>query len=305
MLLRCLVALAIVGSAAARDLAFSADVNVVMLYATVLDPKGRTIKDLTKEDFTLEEDGKAQTIRYFSREFNAPLTIGLLVDTCQQPRTLPLEKAASYPFLDNVLSASDKAFVLDLGRGVYLVQDFTASREKLRAAIAGLELNASHGGGGCRILQAIQQASEIMKPENGRKAFILLSSGMDHGSKISPITAIEFAQRKDVMIYAIPFQPRLVPSYLPVTRAWGSMYEKRGREVLQRLARETGGGYSPITEDQPIEKIYAQIEEELRSQYVIGYVPDQANPSRAYRKLRVAVKNRDAIIRSREGYYPK
>jgi VWFA-related protein len=305
MLLRCLLGLAIAVNATGQDSTFSADVNVVTVYATVLDPKGRTVRDLTKEDFTIEEDGKPQTIRYFSREFSAPVTIGLLVDTCQQPRTLPLEKAASYPFLDNVLSATDKAFVLDLGRGIYLVQDFTNSREKLRAAINSLELNALHGGGGCRILQAIQQASDMMRPESGRKAFILLSSGMDHGSKISPVTAIEFAQRGDVMIYAIPFQPRLVPRYLPVTRAWGSMYEKRGIEVLQRLARETGGGYFPISPDQPLEKIYAQIEEELRSQYVIGYIPDQAKPNHGYRSLHLAVQNRDLTIHSREGYYPK
>jgi VWFA-related protein len=304
MRLRCLLAFTAVYVAAAQDANFSANANVVMIYATVLDPKGRTIRSLAKDDFTFEEDGTPQTIRYFSREFNAPIAIGLLVDTCQQPRTLPLEKTASYAFLDRVLGSSDKAFVLDLGNR-NLVQNFTNSHEKIESAIASLKLNFYQGGGGCRILQGVQQASEMLKPESSRKAIILLSSGMDHKGKVSLTTSIEFAQRGDAMIQSIPFQPQLVPWYLPVTRSEGAWFEKGGRETLQRLSRETGGGYFPVTKDQPIEKIYARIEEELRAQYAIGYIPDQANPNLGYRKLHLTVKNPDFTVHSRDGYYPK
>jgi VWFA-related protein len=304
MRLRWLVACALATSAAAQDSTFSADVNLVNVYATVLDPNGRTIRDLSKEDFGIEEDGKPQTIRYFSKEFNAPISIGLLIETCNTPRNLELEKNATYPFLDNVLTASDKAFVLDLGHGVGLVLDFTAQRELLREAIAGLTLNV-HEAGGCRMLQGVQQGSEMMRPENGRKALILLAQGSYHESKVSIANAIEFAQRGDAIIYAIPFQPRLVPWYLPGTRVEGSMWERVGTEKLQRLARETGGEYLPVTKDQPIDKIYARIEEQLRAQYVIGYKPDPNNPNRGYRKLHLTVSRRAATVRAREGYYPK
>ncbi len=303
MLVRCFLALAVVSIVAGQDSTFSTDVNVVTVYATVLDPKGRTIRDLTKEDFTLEEDGKPQTIRYFSREFNAPLTVGLVFDMCEAPRVIKLEKIASYALFNNALGYSDRAFVLNFGQTVALAQGFTNPREKLGAAVAGLKMKFAHPYR-CYFFEAVQQASEIMKPEPGRKAFTLLSAGMDHGSRSSPVTAVEFAQRGDVTIYSVLFQTPL-PRFLPTMSALGAMYEKRGRDVLERLARETGGGYFLVTKDQPIEKIFAQIEEELRAQYVIGYTPDQTNANHGYRELRLMVKNRDLAVHSREGYYPK
>ncbi len=299
----CVAILSSVTTAAAvgQEPSFSADVNLVLIYANVQDPKGRIIRDLTKENFAIEEDGKPQAIRCFSREFNAPITIGLLIDTCQQPRTLPVEKAASYTLLDKVIGLADKAFVFDLGRGLYLAQDLTNSHDKLKAAISGLILNAYQGGGGCRILEGVQQASEKLKPEGGRKAIILLSHGMDRKSKTSSGTAIEFAERADAMVYSIPFEPELMRWTL-----WdGAIFVKRGQDVLQRLSRDTGGGYFPITKDQPIEKIFGQIEEELRSQYVIGFIPDSSKSSPDYRNLRITVNKRDLTVRARDGYYPK
>jgi len=314
MPLRSFLALALVFSAAAQDSTystFSTDVNVVTIYATVLDPKGRTVRDLAKEDFTIDEDGKPQTIRYFSREFNAPVSIGLLVDTCMfQLRVIEREKTASYPLLDNVLGDSDKAFVLHFDKVVETVQDFTNLREKLGAAIAGLRTVPvpripSRTEGGCHFFEGIQKASEVMKEQTGRKAFILLSFGFDRGSKISNSTAIELAERADAVIYSIPFQGPLWPRYLPASRAMQKIYQAHSRDMLQRLAQETGGRYFLVTDDQPIDKIYAQIEEELRAQYVIGYIPDQSKPNRGYRKLNLTVNRRDVTVHSREGYYPK
>jgi VWFA-related protein len=307
MSLRSFLALALVFSAAAQDSTFSIDVKVVTIYATVLDPKGRTVRDLTKEDFTIEEDGKPQTIRYFSREFSVPVIMGLLVDTCMwQLRIIEPEKTASYAFLDNVLGDSDKAVVLHFDKVVELTQNLTNSREKLGAAVADLKTvpvpripNRTEGG--CHFFEGLQKASEVMKEQTGRKAFILLSAGMDRGSKISGGSTIELAQRSDVIVYSIPFQG----PHWPASNAAGELYRNHGREFLQRLARETGGGYFPVTTDKPIDKIYAQIEEELRAQYVIGYIPDQSKPSRGYRKLNLTANRRDVTVHSREGYYAK
>src|SRR5271155_4859774 len=129
MLSRCILALAIGSGVLAQDSAFTADVNGVFLYATVRDPKARMITNLAKEDFALLEDGKRQRIRYFSREFDAPLIVGLVVDTCPwQLHVMQSVKGASNTFLDRVFAGNDKAFVLHFDRSVELLQDLTSSR---------------------------------------------------------------------------------------------------------------------------------------------------------------------------------
>jgi len=120
---------------------FSTDVRVVNLFATVHDAQGRVVSNLTQDDFTLEEDGRPQTIRYFSKESGLPLTLGLLVDTSFQPApSLGEERSASYRFLGQVLRPDqDRAFVLHFDREVELLQDLTSSREKLDQALARLQ----------------------------------------------------------------------------------------------------------------------------------------------------------------------
>src|SRR5579884_1812596 len=115
---------------------FSSDVRVVNVFATVRDHKGKIVPDLNKDDFALAEDGRPQTIRYFSRESNLPLTLRLLVDTSMSQRhVLPQEKAASRTFLQDMLRQDkDRAFLIHFDREVELLQDLTSSREKLEAA---------------------------------------------------------------------------------------------------------------------------------------------------------------------------
>ena len=119
----------------AQDSTFSADVKVVNLLATVLDRDGRFVKDLTRQDFVVQEEGRPQSIRYFAQESNLPLAIGLLVDTsCSQTRVLESERTASYRFFDQILRGDDVAFVLHFDFEVGLLQGFTSSREKLATA---------------------------------------------------------------------------------------------------------------------------------------------------------------------------
>jgi VWFA-related protein len=271
---------------------FSADVKVVNLLATVQDRNGAIVKDLTGDDFVLQEDGRPQTIRYFSHESNLPLTIGLLVDTsCSQIRVLESERTASYTFLDQVLRGNDLAFVLHFDSKVSLLQGFTSSRQEVSAALAKLA-RPKHCG--TLLFDAIHDASEqLMKKQGGRKAFVLLSDGGDVRSKYSIGTAIEFAQRADTIIYSILFAER---------GRIGPLF--RGRKIMRRLAEETGGGYFAVSKDEPIEKIYAQIEDELRNQYSIGYTPDAAE-GKQFRKISLVAKRKDLVVRTREGYYPK
>jgi VWFA-related protein len=121
---------------AAQDTTFSTDVKVVNVLATVRDKHGQIIANLNKDDFTLEEDGRLHAIRYFSRETNLPLTLGLLIDTSMsQRRVLGAERSASYRFLDQVLREDkDMAFVIHFDREVELLRDLTSSRKDLRRA---------------------------------------------------------------------------------------------------------------------------------------------------------------------------
>jgi VWFA-related protein len=208
------------------------DVKVVTLPVTVRDKHGKIVRDLTKDDFTLQEDGRPQTIRYFSQEANLPLTLGLLVDTSRsQTNVLEAERNASRSFLDQMLvQEKDKAFLIHFDREVELLQDLTSSREKLQAALELLKTpsdrersndpndstdsrsgdsragSGSHHGGGTQLYDAVFLASnELMKKQQGRKALVILSDGVDRGSKTSLESAIESAQRADTVVYSIYF----------------------------------------------------------------------------------------------------
>ena len=180
--------------------------------------QGQIVNNLTKDDFKLEDDGQPQTIRYFAKVTDLPLTLGLLVDTSlSQRRVLEQERTASYTFLEDLLREwKDKAFVVHFDSEVELLQDLTNSRPKLEAALQKLEVpdpRQSQGGGpsqdtggGTLLNDAIFLASdEIMSKQQGRKALIILSDGVDQGSKVSLTRAIEAAQRSDTLVYTILF----------------------------------------------------------------------------------------------------
>ncbi|HYB52378.1 MAG TPA: VWA domain-containing protein [Thermoanaerobaculia bacterium] len=218
---------------------FSADVKVVNLFATVRDKKDQIIKNLTRDDFLLDEDGRPQTIKFFSQESDLPLTVGLLVDTSGSVRrVLPDERDASDRFLHQVLRPEkDLAFIIHFDFEVELLQDLTGSRELLEKALAQLDSpqlqrggNGGGGyprggggypggggggypggqggrrGGGTLLYDAVFLGSdEIMHKQSGRKALILLSDGEDNGSRKSLFGAVESAQRSDTLVYTILF----------------------------------------------------------------------------------------------------
>src|SRR3984893_10733183 len=205
------------------------EVKEVTLPVTVRDKHGKIVGDLNKDDFTLQEDGRPQTIRYFSQQANLPLTLGLLVDTSRsQTNVLDAERNAGRSFLDQILvQTKDKAFLIHFDREVELLQDLTSSHQKLQAALELLKTPTdhersndpndsdnsrtgsgagSHHGGGTQLYDAVFLASnELMKKQQGRKALIILTDGVDRGSKTSLESAIESAQRSDTVVYSIYF----------------------------------------------------------------------------------------------------
>jgi VWFA-related protein len=321
----------------AQDTTFSTDVKVVNVLATVRDKHGQIVANLNKDDFTLEEDERLQTIRYFSRETNLPLTLGLLIDTSMsQRRVLGAERSASYTFLDQVLRVDkDMAFVIHFDREVELLRDLTSSRKDLQAALAQLEMPSSdrgggypsgsrgRRGGGTMLYDAVLLASdELMKKQKGRKAVIVLSDGVDTGSKVSLARAIESAQRADTLVYAILFAdeqaygrsgmgsgPRMGrrgPYGGGPYGGGGRRYPQSrpdGKKILEQMAKETGGAFFEVSKKQPIEQIYERIQEELRNQYSLGYTPERPDAAPGFRRIRVTAKSKGLVVQAREGYY--
>ena len=249
---------------------FSADVKVVNVLASVRNKKNEIIRDLTKDDFVLLENGRPQTIRYFSRESDLPLTVGLMVDTSMsQARVLESERTASFRFLDQVLRESkDKLFVMQFDLSVQLRQPLTSSRRELEEILPHVDTPtrrelSMQAGGGTLLYDAIVQASNtVLKTQRNRKAMIVLSDGVDFGSSATLNDAVEAAQRADTLIYSILFSDETFGSLFPFRGGLGP----DGRGVLVRLSKDTGASFFEVSKKQGIEQIYRAIEEELRSQ---------------------------------------
>jgi VWFA-related protein len=320
------------------DKTFSSDVNLVNVFATVHDKKGAIAKDLTQDDFTIDEDGKPQTIKYFSKEINLPLTLGLLVDTSGSMRRLiETERNASFKFLDQVLREDkDTAFLIHFDYQVELLQDVTGSHKLLQSALNQMgpspdqqnqqrngnggsgpygrqRGNGGRGGGGTALYDSILLASnEVMKTQKGRKAIILLTDGDDNGSKSTMTDAISAAQRADTMVYAIRFaDSQGMGSFGNFSgpgmgrRGGRQMPQQQGndgKKVLQRIALETGGGYFEGGKKESLDDLYRQIQDELRNQYSLGYTSNNTSGP-GYRAIRVLTKKKDQVVQARDGYY--
>ena len=203
--LQCAAALCGVRFARGQDApVFSADVKVVNVLATVRNKTGSLAGNLNQDDFSLSEDGRPQTIRYFARESDLPLTLGLLVDTSgSQRRVLDAERGASLRFLDQVVrEKKDQVFIMQFDSAVQMRQALTSSVGKLDDALAYVDtetqrqLRMQHGGG-TLLYDAVAQASdEVMKKLSGRKALIVLSDGVDLGSYGTLKDAVEAARAR-------------------------------------------------------------------------------------------------------------
>jgi len=287
---------------AADEPTFSADVKVVNVLVSVRTKKNEIVRDLKKEDFLLTENGRAQAIRYFSQESDLPLTLGLMIDTSMsQQRVLDSERSASFRFVDTVLRESkDKVFVMQFDMAVQLRQPLTSSRKELEEILPYVDTPtrrelSMQSGGGTRLYDAIVQASNtVLKNQKNRKAMIVLSDGGDNGSEAGITDAIEAAQRADALIYAVYFTDPTFP--IPLA---GS----DGRRNLLRLAKETGASFYEVTKKRGINDIYQAIQEELRSQYNLGFVSDQQTEISEFRALKVSTQQKGLVVHSRERYW--
>jgi VWFA-related protein len=264
-------------------------VNVLM---TVTDKKNRMVLDLTKDDFRLFEDGKAQTIRFFTRESDLPLRIGLLIDTSNSIRDrLRFEQEAAIDFLNAALRpGKDLAYVLAFDVEPQLVQDYTDNMEKLSDAIRKLQ-----AGGVTSLYDAIYLACKdkmlIFPPPEPylRRVMIVVSDGQDNQSEHTREEALAMAQRAEVTIYTISTNRTGIPS--------------RGDKVLRRLSEETGGRAFFPFEASELATNFQEIARELRSQYSLAYVSTNTARDGTFRNIAIEPLDKRLHIRAKTGYF--
>jgi VWFA-related protein len=289
---------------------FKAQVNVVNLFFNVKDKHGMLIPNLTKDDFQVFEDGKPQTIKYFSAESNQPLTLGIMIDTsASQTRVLDIEQQSCAEFLHSVLRDKDMAFVINFDVDVDLDQDFTNNIRDLTRALNKMQINAGVGGGppglgggpvpttprGTLLYDAIYLgADEKLKSEVGRKAMIIFTDGEDQGSRLRVQDAIEAAQKADTICYVI----------LIADRGFYGGFGYTGDSDMRKLAEATGGRVIEVgNKQEKLKQAFDQIQSELRSQYNIGYSPTNPKLDGTYRKIQVKAKGGEDKVQARQGYY--
>ncbi len=282
--------------------------EVVSVYTVVRQKNGRLLPDLNKQDFTLDEDGQQQEIKYFSRETDTPLTMGILVDTSpSQGRVLDVEKSEAESFLEQTMRPKDLTFVMHFDVEVELLQDFTADLKMLNRAIDETEINgggartvgtfpSGDAAGATHLYDAVYLASrDVLKNEVGRKVIILLTDGEDQGSKVKIDAALEAAQKSDVIIYSIDISDRAF--YM----RQGVGYS--GESYLHKLSDETGGRVIKANNERDTADAFQQIGRELRTQYLLGYTPTNTKHDGTFRKIEVKVNVGNVKVDARRGYY--
>jgi VWFA-related protein len=290
------------------------DVNLVNILCAVHNKQNGLVGNLEKKDFQIFEDGKEQEIKYFTRETDLPLTIGLLVDTSEsQRRLLDIEKRAASQFFTKVLRQKDLAFLIQFGAEAELLQDDTNSPRLLQDGLNQLHMSVPVGGlhpgpvptqqnmAGTILFDAVYlAANEKLKTEVGRKTMVLITDGVDTGSKISKDKAIEASQKADAIIYSIDYEdPAAYGGGFGVIRLGGG----QGEGDLRRMSTETGGRVFKVDRKYSLDDVFRELQEEMRSQYSIGYVPTNPAKDGSFRKIEIRVSNKDFKVQARKGYY--
>jgi VWFA-related protein len=287
------------------------DVDIVNVLCSVRDNKGALVSTLGKDDFGVAEDGKEQVIRYFARETELPLTLGLLVDVSgSQKNLIEIEKRAAEQFFAKVIRPKDLAFLISFGSDAELLQDSTSSQALLRRGLDNLRLMAGVGSSmpgpvptisqprGTVLYDAVYLAAhEKLREEVGRKAIVLITDGVDIGSRLKLADAIEAAQKADTIIYSI---------YYADPGAYGGGFglgSRMGSSDLRRMSEDTGGRLFEVGRRDTLDSIFQRIQEEMRSQYAIGYVSSKPERDGGFRRIEVKTSQRGLKVQARRGYY--
>ena len=304
---------AVVGAALiAQDLPepIKVNVDIVNMFCSVKDKKGGLITNLGKDDFQLFEDGRQQNIKYFSKETDLPLTIGLLVDVSgSQANLIDIEKRAATAFFQQVLKKKDVAFVISFGADSELLQDITGSPRLLQEGLDRLRLNSGISGlhtgpvptasqpRGTVLYDAVYlAANDRLAKEVGRKVIVIITDGVDQGSSYSIKQAIEQAQKADTVIYSIYYVD-------PYAYGGGISFGGGGQGYLKQMSEDTGGRVFHVDRGHTLSEAFTQLQQEMRSQYAIGWTPFSDKKDGSYHKTEVKLADKNLKVQARKGYY--
>ncbi len=277
--------------------------NLVNVYFSARDKSG-FITNLKKDDCSIYENKDLQEIRNFTQEKNLPLTIGILLDTSgSQENVLPLEKDAGYEFLKDVLTPKDEAFLISFDINVNLLTDYTNSPREIRRAMESAVINTGAGTGsitgngtprGTLLYDAVYlAANEKLRQEAGRKIMVLLTDGGENGSQETLKSTMEAAQKSNAIIYVI----------LIADRQFSGGFGFGGAREMYQLTEATGGRVIDVGNNgRKLQDAFDQIQDELRTQYLLSYRPKNTNFDGKFRTLNMDC-GKGVKIQMRKGYY--
>ncbi len=254
------------------------EVNRVILWVTVTDKSGELVGDLTKENFSVFEDGAPQTIRDFLLE-DRPITMAIVLDSSGSMRdAMPEVHQAAAGFVET-LRPQDKALVIDFDDRVFLIQELTSDQALLKEAVTSTEALGSTA-----LFDGLHAAFRKLRGIEGRKAIVLLSDGDDTSSQLAYNRILEEAKAQSVLIYGI------------------GLGDVR-KSVLKELADVTGGRSFFVAKANQLAEMYRKIADELRRQYYLSYSTTNSKWDGRFIKLEVKSKNPDWSVRARRGYF--
>jgi Ca-activated chloride channel family protein len=272
--------------------------EMVQLDVKVTDQNGRSIPDLTRNDFVVYEDKVSQSIESVSSE-EAPVSMGLVIDTSgsMRPKIYTVSEAARG--LIRQMQPDDEAFIAQFKTEAELLQEFTSNRRELEDALGQLTVN-----GGTALLDAIIATADHAreKGRRRRKALIVITDGVEKNSSVKEKEVIEVMKEDEVQLYLVGFVDEDESFSLFGSRA------QKAKDLLIRLAEDSGGRSFFPTDVRETPAIAAQIAKDLRAQYVISYYPSNDKHDGSFHSVRVVVNhgdNRKLIARTRQGYYAR
>ncbi len=291
------MAAALIGGTAlspAQQTTLHVDVGLVNVFCSVTDQAGAPIGNLTRDDFALFENGKAQPIAVFERDTAAPLAIALAIDLSGSThKDFPTEQQAAQHFAKEVLRPQDRADLIAFSDGTREVTGFTSDPRRIANGLAALR----PGSGGTAFYGSIYLAAQRLGPQHGRRVLVVISDGGNTVGGISYQEALDEAVRDEVMIYGI----------IDVPIAASAGRDLAGEHAMITLSEQTGGR-AYYADQASLDAIFHHIADELRAQYLLGYYPhggaesDQEFRSIAV-KLRGVTENARYSVRHRPGYY--
>lgn len=269
------------------------DVKLVNVYVTVTNAQGGPVAGLKKDNFTLQEDGRNQTISVFDKESAVPLSIALAIDTSLSTRhDLPLEQASAKRFARTIMRPVDALSVFGFNETVLQSTSYTADLKRIDDGIEHIRLGAATA-----LFDAIYLASRSLGHRQGRKVLVLITDGGDTVSKVDYQQALRAAEEAECIVYSI--------IVVPIENSAGR--ETGGEHALIQLSEDTGGKYYYATSMSQLDEAFRQISDELRTQYLLAYYPSQRTSDSQFRRIQVTVsgspESASYRVRHRAGYY--